>query len=402
MAFTRDFRFKYLARNATTGLTDVTAVVRRNGVEVLGTGTTPLSLVELDSGQYELVLSAAQLNAAGGAGHYDFYVNSATKNAPGIFGIYLDEVTQDDLAAKQIVLEGKIDAIQGGVTAIAADVTSIKGTVEDTNTEVKSPTHGLTEIKNVVDALTTSMGQIQNNTRFTTTFPTEMVIPALGDADTRYRVWIALFDTAGNLEDPDSNTITMSFQDEQGNSRNSYLVGSVAGSTIDAVRDSEGVYYYDIDVPDSAGEEQIISFADYAENTIALRQMRTSNTKAKVNASGLALEASVQNVYIDTQDIKPRVLDIQTQINDATIGLAAIKAAIGAVDTVVNNSNGLLSDGTFGLAALKTLIDGKASQLSVDAIDTKIDDDVKGTGFVQADDSLHEISGRVFFGGSVA
>lgn len=398
MAITRTQRIVYLARNATQGLTDITAVVRRNGVEVLGTDTTPLPLVEIGNGRYELILSPAQLNAAGGAGYYDFYINSASKNAPAITGFYITEANEDDLAAKQIVIEGKIDSLQVDVDAIQTDVTSIKTTVEDTNTAVRSPVYGLEETKNVIDAIEQAIGQIQNNTRFTTTLPTEMVIKGAGVST--YRIWSALYDTAGDLEDPDANTITVTLENDQGASRNDYLKDSVGGASVDMTRDSKGIYYIDVEIPDTASEEQIISKFNYVENTIPLTQIRTSRLVAEVNASGLALEATSQSIKTTVETMGPQVADIQTKINDASFGLSAIRAAITAVQTTVNSNNALLGDGTFGLSALKTILDTKASQTSVTAISTKLDDDVKGTGFNQSEDTLHQISSRVFFGGS--
>jgi peptidoglycan hydrolase CwlO-like protein len=398
MAITRDERFIYLARNARTGLTDVTAIVRRNGAEVLGTDTTPLPLTEVDSGRYELVLSAAQLNTAGGAGFFDLYINSASRNAPAIVGKYITENNEDDLEAHLTTIEGKVDAIQGDITAIGSDVTSVKTTVEDTNTAVRSPTFGLEETKNVVDSIEQAISQIQNNTRFTTTLPGQMVIPGSG-ANT-YRAWSALYNTTGDLEDPDSNTITVSLENDQGVNRNDYLVGSVASAPVDMTRDSKGVYYIDLSIPDTASEEQLIAKFAYDENTISLVQIRTSNLVAEVNASGLALEATSQNIKTTVDTMAPQVADIQTKINDAGIGLAAIRNAITAVQTTVDANNTLLTDPTIGLGNIKAVLDTKSSQASVDALDTKIDDDVKGSGFDQAEDTLHQISGRVFYGGN--
>ena len=53
MAILREKRIIYLARNAATGLSDVTALVRRNGTYVLGTDTTPLPLSEVGNGRYQ-------------------------------------------------------------------------------------------------------------------------------------------------------------------------------------------------------------------------------------------------------------------------------------------------------------------------------------------------------------
>lgn len=396
MAITREQRLIYLARNATTGLTDVTAQIRRDGGFVLGTDTTPLPLVEVGNGRYELILSASQLNSAGGAGYFDFYINSASRNAPAITGFFITEANEDDLAAKQITIEGKIDALQVDVTSLVTDVTSIKTTVEDTNSEVNSGTHGLVEIKNVVDALQGALGQIQNNTRFTSTLPVELVKPSSGSNS--YRIWSVLFDETGNLEDPDGN-ITVSVEDETGNNRNDYLVGSVGSAAVNMTQDSTGVYRIDLSIPDTAPEEQLLFFFNYVENSKPQTQVKTTNVKAEVNATGLALEITSQSIKTTVETMAPQVADIQTKINDASIGLASIKNAITAVDTTVQANNGLLTNGTFGLAALLAEIQSKASQLSIDAIDTKIDDDIKGTGFDQAEDTLTQISGRVFFGG---
>jgi hypothetical protein len=400
MAITRDYRVVYTARNAITGLTNVTAKVRRNGAYVLGTGVTPLPLVELDNGRYELVLSAAQLNLAGGAGFYDFYINSATKDAPATKAEYITEKNEDDLETHLGAIETKVDSIQADTNDIQTNLASVKATVESTNTEVISPLHGLAQLKSYLDAIQSAVSNIQNSTRFVATIPDQLVRPETGLR--RYRSEIRLFDTAGNMEDPDANTITVSIKDESGNSRNSYLVGSVAGSTVDATRDAQGIFHVDLDIPDTADIEQLSIYYNYNENGLAQSQVRTTQVLEEVQASGLALEATSQDILLDTADMQPRVLDIQSKVNDANYGLSALKTLLDAITIDAQDSVDYLTNATFGLSALKTLIDTKASQASITALDTKIENDVLGTGHVSATDSLKGISDRIFYGGSIA
>lgn len=400
MAITRSHRVVYTARNAQTGLADVVAKVRRNGVYVLGTGTTPLPLTELDNGRYELVLSAAQLNLAGGAGFYDFYINSSSKDAPATKAEYIAEKNEDDLSTHLGTIETKVDSIQADTNDLQVNMASVKATVESTNTEVISPLHGLAQLKSYLDAIQSAVSNIQNSTRFVATIPDQLVRPQTGLR--RYRSEIRLFDTAGNMEDPDANTITVSVKDESGNSRNSYLVGSVSGSTVAATRDSQGIFHIDLDIPNTADIEQLSIYYNYNENGLAQSQVRTTQVLEEVQASGLALEATSQDILLDTADMQPRVLDIQNKVNDANYGLSALKVLLDAITIDAQASVDYLTNATFGLSAIKNLVDTKASQASITALDTKVDNEILGTGHNPTTDSLKGISDRIFFGGSIA
>lgn len=390
MAITRSERFIYVARNAETGLTNVTAKVRRNGVYVLGTDTTPLPLAELDNGRYELVLSPAQLNTAGGAGYYDLYINSATKNAPAITARNITEKNHDDLEAHLATIESKVDSVQLDTNDLQVNMASVKATVEDTNSEVKDPLHGLSNLKSLIDMIQSTVSNISNVARFGAFMPSQLIRPAVGLK--RYKIEMRLFDTNGNMEDPDGN-ITVAIEDEAGNSRASYLVGGANATAV-----STGVFYKEIDIPSTADLEQLIIKFSYLENGIAFNQVATTQVVEEVQATGLALETTSQDILLDTADMQPRVLDIQTKVNDATYGLSALRALVLAVETLAQENNDILNNATFGLSALKNQIDLKASQLSVDAVQADVTL-VKGTGFSSGVDSMKAVSDRTFFGG---
>jgi len=398
MSITRNEKFKYVSRNAETGLTNVVAKVRRNGIYVLGTDTTPLPLTEIDNGQYELTLTASQLNLAGGAGYYDLYINSATRNAPAISSRYVTEKDNDELFTKIDGVETKIDSVQADTNAIQSDLTSVKATVEDTNTEVKSPIHGLGQLKTLVDMIQSTVSNISNVARFAAFMPSNMIRPSAGNR--RYRVEMRLFDTNGNMEDPDGN-ITVGVKDEAGNSRNAYLVGSVAGAAVAAARASLGVFSVDVDLPSTADLEQLIFNFDYAENAIPFSQVGTTQVIEEIQASGLALEATSQEILLDTSDVQPRVVDIQAKVNDANIGLGALKALMLTIENYVNTNNDILSNATYGLSALQVELATKASQASITALSTRMTNEILGVGHDPAVDSQKAISDRTFFGGAV-
>jgi hypothetical protein len=377
-------RVLYSSKNFESGLTDVTANIRRNGVSV----ATGVAMTGIGSGRYELVLSPATLTGYGGAGYYDFYIDSASKTAPAIAARWILENNEDDL-------ETHLDGIESKIDIIDTNIDSVKITVEDTNTKVSSGTYGLAALKTLIDAVQSTVDNISNVTRQNIAMPVELITDDTNV--TRYRVPMRIFDTAGNLEDPDSNAIQVSAQDELGADRTSYIVGYVAGP-VNATRTGVGVYYIDIDVPANATVEQVNFFFAYTENSIALSAVRTTSINNSSDTSGLALQSTLLTVEADTTDMQPRVLDIQTKVNNATYGLAALKDLIDVVDANVDlikiDTTSILSElanGTYGLSAIKT---------ETAAITSNLDTNIKGAGFDVTKDSLHQLSLRLYTGGS--
>jgi hypothetical protein len=374
-------RLIYTARNFETGLTDVVAQIRRNGVQV----GTNVALTEVGGGRYELVLTAATLAGYGGAGFYDYFINSALKSAPAISSGWILENDEDDLkadldakATKLNTIEGKIDDLDADLVAAkavidssATNITSIKATVEDSNTEIKSPSHGLSILKGLIDSVSSSVSSIQNATRFVAAVPAQMIEPDAGSK--AYRIPIRLYNGQGNLEDPDSNQIEVFVADELGASRKSYLSGFVdEGTPIYAVRDSLGAYHVDLAIPTGASIEQLNFSFDYVEGGIALSAVRSTHIVDESATQGMALESTLQEVLTDTSDMQPKVDIIKGLLEDATFGLSAIKTLVDTVNSNTDGVEGLLNDGTFGLSALKGLIDAKASQASVDNLQTSV------------------------------
>jgi hypothetical protein len=395
MAFKTE-RILYTAKNFRTGLTDVTANIERNGTSV----ATGVALSEIDAinfpGVYELVLSPAQITTFGGIGLYSFYINSSSRNAPAVTKKYINQDDTDDLRTGQLTIEGKVDQALTEIGDLDTLLSSVDTITTDTNNKVNDGTFGLSALKALIDSVQSGVTSIQNNTRTVVAFPVQLI--RLAGSTKTYEVLVNIYNTSGSLEDPDSDIVTATLTDESGNDRGNLISGNASGP-INITKLGTGRYKFDIEIAPSTSLEQLVLKIDYTENSIPLQAVRTSEIIADVQAGGLALESTSQEILTDTADMQPRVLDIQSAINSATFGLSAIKSAIDIIDGVVDSNNSILSDPGFGNQALQNEIQSRASQTSVDNIANDISTNVKGAGFDSATDSLKAISDKTFTGG---
>lgn len=389
----------YTARNFSTGLTDVVANVFKDGNNTpvaTGLALTEISTIEAP-GRYRLALSPTQINSFGGVGVYTITIDSPSKSAPATVKLIVEANNNDDLEAHLVIIEGKVDTLITNLSALQSDVTSVKGTVEDTNTKVSDGTFGLSALKTLIDAVQAGVTSIQNNTRTVVALPAEIITPATGSKI--YKVPIRIYNTQGSLEDPDSNSVQVSLQNSSGNDRANLFTGG-GTSPKAATRTGLGAYEVELTIPAGTAKEQINMLVDYTENAVALQAVRSTNIVDEIQASGLAQQITLQEVLDDTADMQPRLLDVQTEINNATYGLAALKTALDAIDALAQSTNDTVLSGTIGNQAIIDAIALKASQASVDNIASDIVNNVKGAGFDNSTDSLAAISDRVFSGGN--
>ena len=397
-------RLYYMARNMRTGLSDVTADVYKDGVST--PVDTDVNLSELDDtntpGLYILELTDTALNGYGGVGTYVAHINSASRNAPATVKFEVLAKDNDDLMVKLLAMEAKIDTLQAGQTAMQSDVTSIKATVEDSNSVLNDGNIGNANLKALIEQVISAVSSVQNNTRFVGVVPARMVVPATPATTNTYRVDIRLFDNEGNPEDPDTDQIQVSVANESGTDRTNLLQGYTSGP-VNAIKDGVGIYYIDVNIADTSALEQLRFTFDYAETndsvTVNQSHPRMSETVVEAEASGLALQATLLDVLTDTADMQPKTSTILNMVNDVTSGLPALKALIDIVDSVADANNAELTSASHGLSAIKAVVDAGATQVSVDAINTALTNDVKGAGFDNTTDSLKEISDRTYFGG---
>ena len=396
-------RLYYISRNLTSGLSDVTADIYKDGNAT--PVATAVSLSELDAtnspGVYILELTSATLGGYGGTGVYLARINSASKPAVALAKFEVLANNEDELEVHLTAIENKIDDLTSDVADVQTDVTAIKAKVDDSNAVLRDANIGNANLKALSDQIIAAISTIQNNTRFIAVVPPQMTVPDTTGATNTYRIDIRLFDMEGHPENPDNAEIDVILENIAGVDRNSYLAGYTAGDTeVTISPDSVGVFHIDVIIPDTAALEQLRFKFNFSENSIAQSIPRTTELVVEAQASGLALQSTLLDVLTDTADIQPRTLNIENIISDSTYGLAALKALIDIIDGVVDANNSELTDSVTGLAALKSILDSKSSQTSVNAIMTAITNDVKGSGFDITKDTLHQISDRTYFGGT--
>lgn len=380
-------RIIYIARNLQAGLSDVTAEIRRNGVQVAS--AAPLS--DIGGGRYELLLTPAALSGYGGAGYYDFYINSASKSAPAVAARWILENDEDDLRAGQQTIETIAQSIEAKVDGLVTDLASVKTTVEATNSEVLDPVNGLANIKSISDSIQTLVTNISNVTRFSAPLPKPLI--KLESGVRTYKIPLFLYDTNGNMEDPDADQIQVQLTNESGASRDSYLAGFTA-QPFYATKTAVGQYEIEVQIPDTALEEQINFKFDYLENTNPMSHGNTTQVLTEANTTGLALETTAQEILADTAAMQPQVADIQSKVNDASFGLSALKALLDIIDGNTDGIEGEITNATYGLSAIRTQLDQKASQASVNVVSANVSA-LQGAGFVEAEHSNEAIAEAV-------
>lgn len=388
----------YTSKNFTTGLTDITANVFKDGGAVaVATGLALSQVNASDSkGRYLLTLTPTQINSFGGVGVYTIVIDSTSKSAPATAKLVIQANDNDDISAQVSTVSGNISTINTKVDALQTDITSVKSTVEDTNTKVSSGTFGLSAIKALIDTAISGITSIQQATRTVVGFPSELITPATGSKV--YEILINIYNNSGSLEDPDSNSVQVSLKNSAGLDRGNLFQGGGASPKA-ATRLSTGRYKIMLEIPAGASKEQINMIVNYTENVIPLEAIRSANLIDEVQASGLAQQVTVQAILDDTSVIQPEVSQALGLIQDANFGLSALKTALNSISALVTSNNNVLLSATIGNQAIIDAITTKASQTSVNNIiaDLVL---VKGTGFDTSIDSLKAISERQFTGGS--
>ena len=259
-------RLYYMSRNLTSGLSDVRADVYKDGVST--PVATDVLLTELDAtnspGLYVLELPSATLSGYGGAGTYVTFINSLSKLAPATVKFEVKVNDTDDLEVHLLAIEAKIDLMATAQGAMQADVTSIRASVEDSNAVLRDGNIGNANLKALIEQVISAVSSVQNNTRFVGIVPPRMVQPdAMGTFNT-YRVDVRLFDMDGNPEDPDTDKISVTVQNESGTDRTNLLDGFTAGP-VDCSKVAVGQYFVDVKIADTTALEQLRFAFDYSE-----------------------------------------------------------------------------------------------------------------------------------------
>ena len=356
------YRLLYVAKNFTTGLTDITG----KAVDPAGSSTTiswsgtdaTVGFVELGNGVYYHDWDSTGKSE----GVWVFHANSTSKDAESADSVQLVvEGTLNNTIFETI--DSNIDAIKAaiedgtyGLAQIQTELAVVDQNVDDIEA-LSVGSSGFAAIKGAIDAVQSSVNGIGNSTKNTWTANTPVVIPDSGSI-TR-RIWMNIFDSAGNLEDPDSNQIEIELFDEAGTDvTTSYVTGP---KPVYMTRDSVGEYYIDYTIESTDTPVQLRAKHTYLESSNAVVR------DGIIDLVG-ALASDLEN-KLNTIESKIDVVD--TIVDSNAIDLSNIEGKVDIIDTVVDGIQADLSNGTDGLGAIASKVD--ANQTDLANIESKVD-----------------------------
>jgi hypothetical protein len=288
-----------------------------------------------------------------------------------------------DTATAISTIDTEVGNIQTDVTAIKAKtdnlptdtasvLTTIDTVVDGIQSDLDNGTDGLGALKALIDSVQSTVDGIQNNTRFTTNLPQQVRIPASGSAYTK--VFINIFDSAGNNEDPDSNEValiltqpdgtdvtTRLFQDGDGTDT-ALATGSVIYTSNKVIpRDSLGRYYFFLKTTDAATDELLNLQVKYTENAVELTQDRSVFITQLVNDATAANQTTILN----------NLATVDTVVDAIKVKTDNLPADTATVLSTIDTEVGLIqSDVTAIKAKTDNLPANTATEL--DAIDTAL------------------------------
>ena len=238
----------------------------------------------------------------------------------------------------------------GGHQNLLDDIESDTSTLNDT--KITSPrASNLDNLNATVSsrATQTSVDAIQNNTRFVGIVPQPIKLPDTGTKD--YKFYGRLFDTAGNPEDPDTNTMNVRIEE---------VDGTVVVATTAMTRTGVGLYEYTYVVNSSDTKQPLVVFFDYDENSVSFQHVRTTEV--------VEFESTLDGIASDTAAIKAQT--DQMNFTGANIDARAVVvvdktdyALTGAdKDNIVDRTwDELLAGHTIAGSAGKALADAGAA-----------------------------------------
>ena len=225
-----------------------------------------------------------------------------------------------------------------------------------------------------------SVLSIQNNTRFVASVPSWVLIPT--SAENVYKITALLYDTAGNMEDPDSvdgaPQIGLDLDLADGSDKNALVFDDFALTTpatvsptftghVKMVKDAVGRFSTFVKIPSTETPDQFKFQFRLQENSVDLFYTRTTISVDSAPGS-TTLADNATNKDIIAEAMKERDVSTTTAVSgsvfkDTNDNIDANETKIDTVDTVVD--------------AIKLKTDAlpadPASETNVDANETKID-----------------------------
>ena len=299
-----------------------------------------------------------------------------------------------DVAAVKSVVDGIQSDLSNGTDGLGAlkDLIDTVDTVADgIQSDLSNGTDGLGVIKSAIDAVSTAVSAVQNNTRFVAVVPPKLNRP--GSGSEAVGIVAYLYDTSGNMEDPDSNELFVKIMQVDGTAIASrYYSDSGLSSAISAEGSGTFSGYYPL-TRVAAGKYMFFykSSTGDAEESLSVEFGWEEGSAARLQARGMQISdaADLDDIVADTNELQGDWTDggrLDTILDSVLADTAALDSAWadgGRLDAILD---GVLADtATLGapagashaadIAAIKTVVDSILVDTGTtldDLIDTEI------------------------------
>jgi len=182
----------------------------------------------------------------------------------------------------------------GGLPTVDGNnrIVGIQGTKHNFDDLSGASGYTLQSIGDKVDGVQSSVNNVSNVTRLSTSLPVYMNRPA--SSDIYVKVVVALKDSSGSMEDPDSNETCLTVTNSLGTSRNSKLYKDGAGATpLDSAsgiggykkleRTGVGLYFFYYKIESTAAEEELLFDFAWLESAVELHEFKGSQISDATN-----------------------------------------------------------------------------------------------------------------------
>lgn len=230
-------------------------------------------------------------------------------------------------------------SVSADVAAIKAETALIKTDTTNLINTIGTPAYG-TVVADIAD-IASKVGGIQNNTRTTVAILDELELPPTGQTYF-YRIQLNNFDTAGNMEAPDSPP-TVAVVSFAGTSRTGNLVDDAGGPSATMILDSEGRYHIRYKVTDAhAVNEGLLFTFDIIEGGVTRKIDRVARVVEEISSTFTSTDRSnLGDILTDTADMQPKLgtpagASISADIASIQSGTNSIESKVDILDTNVD------------------------------------------------------------------
>jgi len=241
------------------------------------------------------------------------------------------ESLQSEVAGVVSILGTPVVSVSNDIAQVKAVSDSILEDTQEIITVIGSPVNG-SVIADIAD-LASKVGQIQNNTRTTVAILSEFELPPVGQTY-YYLVQLNNFDTAGNMEDPDTAPV-VAVTSFNGADRSNNLVNDAFNPTTTMIKDTEGRYHIKYRVTDSHPVNEGLLFTiTIVEAGVNRLIDRVTRVVEEVSSTFTANDRLVLNdVLADTADMQPKLGTPANSTISADIAQIKVVADSTKVDT---------------------------------------------------------------------